>query len=50
MSLGVCCLICFGFYKLGSYNAKFPGQAWANCRQAAEWLRQWLKGSGDVGG
>jgi len=44
MSFGICCVLCVAFYKLGSYNAKNPGQSLSNCRKAAEWMRQWIKG------
>lgn len=44
MSFGMCCVFCFAFYKLGAYNAKFPGQSLVKCRQAAEWMRKWIKG------
>lgn len=36
----VSCIVC---YKLGSFNTRRPGVAWAYCRDTSRWLWKWLQ-------
>lgn len=40
MSLGTCCLVCFGFYKLGFYTARNPDGISRLVKSAWERLKQ----------
>ena len=44
MSFGMCCLLCFVFYKLGSYNERNPDELWEKGRLGLKRLREWSQG------
>jgi hypothetical protein len=33
---------CIAAYKLGSFNARRPGVAWACCQETTQWLWKWM--------
>jgi hypothetical protein len=40
MSLGLCCLLCFGFYKLGAYQQRRPGETIKKAMECWTWMKQ----------
>ncbi len=36
-------LCSLAMYKLGSFNARRPGVAWARCCDTSRWLWKWLQ-------